>query len=333
MKYLALLAMPILFSCHHSGENATNAADSALYAPMIKPLTDSLAKTPDNPDIHFRRALLLFNTDPKLAQQDFEKAAQLKPDVADFWAGAGEAALLTENNKAAVANFEKALALSPKYGYLQYRLATALIRDHAYERADSLASQLSHDPANHDKAFYLKAKIAEENKDTATAIKHLQTAVDAAGQQSDYDAVMELGDLLSSRRAATALRYYQLAASMDSTNDDPLYAIGDYYEQQSKYADAIAAYKKAISVDAEDGDNYFAIGRIYYKMENWKEAYTYFNMACKSGPTDGQSYYYRGRCNEKLGRMNAAKDDYTKAIIFKKDFTAAKEALAGIGGK
>jgi tetratricopeptide (TPR) repeat protein len=333
MKYLAFFALPILFSCNNQGENATNAADSALYAPMIKPLTDSLAKTPDNPDIHFRRALLLFNTDPRLAQLDFEKAAQLKPGVADFWAGAGEAALLTENNKDAVANFEKALALSPKYGYLQYRLATALIRDGAYKRADSLASQLSRDPANHDKAFYLKAKIAEENKDTATAIKHLQTAVDAAGQQSDYDAVMELGDLLSNRHSANALRYYQLAASMDSTNDDPLYAIGDYYEQQGKFADAITAYKKAINADAEDGDNYFAIGRIYYKMQDWKEAYTYFNMACKSGPTDGQSYYYRGRCNEKLGRINAAKDDYTKAITFKKDFIEAKEALAGIGGR
>ncbi|WP_343672984.1 tetratricopeptide repeat protein [Chitinophaga sp.] len=332
MKYLALIAMPILFACNsNSTEHTADAtSDSALYAPMIQPLTDSLSKFPGNADLHFRRALLLFNTDPGLAQKDFEKAAQLKPNVPDYWAGAGEAAILVENYKQAVTNFEKALHLAPKYAYLQYRLATALIENKQYKRADSLASKLANDPANHDKAYYLKAKIAEENKDTTLAIQHLKTAIDQAGLQSDYDAVMELGDLLAQRHAPASLQYYQLAARMDSTNDDATYAIGKFYEQESKLAAAITAFKNAINIDPEDGDNYFALGKIYFRQQEWQPAYNYFNMACKSGPTDGEAYYYRGRCNEKLGRKQQAIDDYSKAVTFKKDFTEAKEALANI---
>jgi tetratricopeptide (TPR) repeat protein len=332
MKYLALFALPILFACNSNSpeHTADAAADSALNAPMIQPLTDSLNKFPGNADLHFRRALLLFNTDPGLAQKDFEKAAQLKPNVPDYWAGAGEAAILIGEFKQAVANFEKAQHLAPKYAYLQYRLATALIEDKQYKRADSLASKLANDPANHDKAYYLKAKIAEENKDTVLAIQHLRTAIDQAGLQSDYDAVMELGDLLKERHIPAALQYYQLAARMDSTNDDAIYAMGKFYEQESKLADAITAYKHAINIDPEDGDNYFALGSIYFKQQEWQPAFTYFNMACKSGPTDGEAYYYRGRCNEKLGRKQAAIDDYSKAITFKKDYTAAKEALANL---
>ncbi|MBP1651473.1 MAG: Tetratricopeptide 2 repeat protein [Bacteroidetes bacterium] len=332
MKYLAVFALPILFACNSNsaGHSADATKDSALYAPMIQPLTDSLNKFPDNADLHFRRALLLFNTDPALAQKDFEKAAQLKPNVPDYWAGAGEAAILIANYKEAVANFEKAQHLAPKYAYLQYRLATALIEDKQYKRADSLASKLANDPANHDKAYYLKAKIAEENKDTTLAIQYLRTAVDQAGLQSDYDAVMELGDLLAQRHAPASLQYYQLAARMDSTNDDALYAMGKFYEQESKMAEAITAFKNAINIDAEDGDNYFALGMIYFRQQEWQPAYNYFNMACKSGPTDGEAYYYRGRCNEKLGRKQAAIDDYSKAVTFKKDFKEAKEALANI---
>src|SRR6188768_525630 len=138
MKYLALLIIPGLFSCQSNSTDKQTAAkadaDSALYAPMVLPLTDSLEQFPDNADLHFRRALLLFNTDPALAQKDFEKAAQLKPTVTDFWAGAGEAALLVEDYKKAVGFFEQALKTSPSYPYLEYRLATAFIENKQYRQ-------------------------------------------------------------------------------------------------------------------------------------------------------------------------------------------------------
>lgn len=337
MKYLAFLIIPILFSCQSNSTDQQAAAkadaDSALYAPMVLPLTDSLKTFPDNADLHFRRALLLFNTDPALAEKDFEKAAQLKPAVTDYWAGAGEAAILVEDYKKAVGFFEKALQTSPSYPYLEYRLATALIENKQYRQADSLSSVLAASKDTHDKAFYLKARIAEEMKDTSLAIKHLITAIDAAGMQSDYDAVMELGDLLQNRHHPAAIRYYELASRLDSTNADAQYAIGQYYEKDGKLPEAIAAYQSGIVTDPDDEDLYIALGKIYYRLQKWAPAFDYFNLAAKSSPADAEAYYYRARCHAKLGRKLAAIDDYTKALNFRKSYPEAKAALDSLKNK
>lgn len=329
MKYLALLFIPILFSCQTGTEKQADKADadSALYAPMVLPLTDSLLQFPDNADLHFRRALLLFNTDPTLAQKDFEKAAQLKPTVTDFWAGAGETALLTGDYKKAVTNFQKALENAPSYPYLEYRLATAFIENKQYEQGDSLATVLAASKGTHDKAYYLKARIAEERGDTTLAIKHLVTAIDAAGMQSEYDAVMELGDLMRARHMPATVKYYELAAKLDSANSDAQYAIAQFYEQENRLDDAIAAYKNAIVTDPDDEDVYIALGKIYYKQQQWPIAFNYFNMAAKASPADAEAYYYRARCHAILGRKSAAMDDFTKALNFKKSYPEAKKAL------
>lgn len=337
MKYIGLLIIPLLFACcagNGTRQDDTKAdADSALYEPMILPLTDSLTKFPDNADLHFRRALLLYNTNPALAQKDFEKAAHLKPKVADYWAGAGEAALLVEDYKQSVANFEQALRLSPQYSYLQYRLATALIENKQYKRADSLASVLAASADTHDKGYYLKARIAEERKDTIQAIRDLTTAIDAAGMQSDYDAVMELGDLLAARHTPSALQYYQLAARLDSSTGDPLYSIAQYYEQEGKIPEAVQAYKSCIVIDPDYEDAYLQLGKISFRQQQWQPAFSYFNLAAKSDPTDAEAYYYRGRCHEKLGHKDAAFDDYVKALSFRKKYPEAQEALDRVSKK
>lgn len=330
MKYLILiLSLPVLFSCQSDTTNQqdTKGADSSLYTEMVLPLTDSIRQFPNNEGLYFRRALMLFNTDPALAQKDFEKAAQLKPAVTDFWAGAGEAALILERYPQAIAHFQKALEIAPGYPYLQYRLAAAMIDNKQYTSADSLATVLAASAGTRDKAFYLKARIAEDNKDTSQAIQHLTTAIAAGGMQSDYDAVMELGDLLQSRRSAEAITYYKLAAKLDSVNADPLLAMAESYILAGKQADAIVAYKNSILADPDNESAYMALGRINFKQQQWQEAFRYFNMAAKVSPANAEAYYYRAQCHEKLGRKDEAFDDYVKAMSFRKDYPEAKAAL------
>jgi len=329
MKYLAFLFIPILFACNsNSGEQPDKSgADSALYDVLVYPLTDSLRQFPNDADLHFRRGLLLFNTDLALALKDFEQAAKLKPTVTDFWAGAGEAALMLEDYKKAVTHFTQALQASPGYPYLQYRLATALIEDKQYKRADSLSTVLAASKGTYDKAYYLKARIAEDQHDTALAIKHLTMAVDAAGMQSEYEAVVELADLLRERNLAPAVRYYELAVRIDSTSVYPQYAIGQFYEHTGRITDAINAYKNAILIDPDDEDTYLAMGKIYFNQKQWPVALNYFNLAARAAPVNAEAYYYRARCHEKLGRKSAAIDDYTKALNFQKSFPEARRAL------
>ncbi|CAL1517558.1 tetratricopeptide repeat protein [Chitinophaga sp. MM2321] len=331
MKYLSILLVLLgAVACNNTGNNQQDqspAPDSVLYSDIIRPVTDSIRRFPDQPALYYRRALLLFNTNPTLAQADFEKAASLQPDNADYWAGAGEAALVSDDYPHAEIFFRKALTTAPGYTYLEYRLATAMIENKKYPQADSMANVLAQTKDARDKAFYLKARIAEDQQDTTTAIKHLTTAISAAGPHPEYEAVMELGDLLRARKQPAAIQFYRQAWQLDSLNATPLYEAAQYQEELGNQAAAIAAYRQCIISDPGYEPAYLALGKIYSGKKQWKEAFSFYNLAAKSAPTDAQAYYYRGLCQEQLGNKQEAIADYIKATSFKKDFTEAKDAI------
>lgn len=331
MKYLPILLLFVgAQACNNAGTRQQNTAsrpDAVLYSDIIRPVTDSISQFPNHPDLYYHRALLLFNTNPALAQADFEKAASLMPENTDYWAGAGEAALIVNDYKKAAVNFQKALATAPGYTYLEYRLGTALIENKQYAEADSIANVLAQTTDARDKAFYLKARMAEDKQDTTTAIRHLTSAIHAAGKQPEFEAVMELGDLLRSRKAAAALNYYQQAWQLDTTNAYPLFEAAQFQEELGDLPAALNAYRKCVVADPGFEPAYLALGKIYSTKKDWKTAYTYYNLAAKSAPTDAWAYYYRATIQEQLGNKTGAIEDYTKATSFKKDFSEAKEAL------
>ncbi|HVI49340.1 MAG TPA: tetratricopeptide repeat protein [Chitinophaga sp.] len=329
-KYLSILLILAGAACNNSRQQSSPAAataDSALYSDIVKPLTDSIRQFPDQHLLYYKRALLLFNTNPALARADFEKAAGLFPQGTDYWAGAGEAALITNDFRLASTFFTKALGTAPGNPYLQYRLATALIENKSYAQADSLANVLAQTKEAAGRAFFLKARIAEDHQDTTAAIQHLTAGINAGGKNAEYSAIMELGDLLGARKSAKAVKYYRLAWQQDSLNAEPMYAIAQYYESTGDRASALSAYRQCIVADPGFEQAYLALGEIYSKQQQWKEALSYYNLAVKSAPTDAWAYYHRGRCQEQLGNNTAAKEDYTKAISFKKDFKEAQAAL------
>ncbi|MGO4290446.1 tetratricopeptide repeat protein [Chitinophaga sp. RAB17] len=331
MKYLSILLLLVgALACNNAGTRqpaAAGNADTVLQSDIIRPVTDSIRQFPDNPELYYRRALLLFNTNPAFAQADFEKAAKLMPANTDYWAGAGEAALIVNDYKKAAGYFQQALTTAPGYTYLEYRLATALIENKSYAAADSIANILAQTNDGRDKAFYLKARMAEDKQDTVTAIRHLTSAIHAAGAQPEFEAVMELGDLLRSRKAPAALTYYTQAWRIDTTNAYPLYEAAQFQEELGDEPAALLTYRKCIIADPGFEKAYLALGKIYGNKKDWKEAYTYYNMAAKSAPTDAWAYYYRAQTQEQLGNKTLAIEDYTKASSFKKDFSEAKAAL------
>jgi len=329
MKYLPLLFLLLCLACQQSGtrQQADKPGDSVLHSPLLLPLTDSIRQFPDNANLYFRRALLLFNTDPALALNDFEKAAQLDPKATDHWAGAGEAALVTEQYEKAGNFFEKALQTVPGNTYLQYRLATAWIEKGHYERADSLAGVMGQKQASVPQSFYLKARIAEDKKDTTQAIAHLKAAIAAGGKESEYNAVLELADLLHARHAPDAPKYYELALELDPTNADPLFELAKYYEELGKAKEATATYKRCVETDPGYAPAYIALGKQETARQQWKAGLSFFNLAARARPNEAEAYYYRGLCYEQLGNKAAAADDYRKAISFKRDYAEAKAAL------
>lgn len=327
MKYLPILIFAACIACQSQNTRppASPGQDTVLYSDWVRPVTDSIAQFPQKAELYYRRALLLFNTHPALAQADFEKAAGLATTVTDYWAGAGEAALVQQDYKQAAIFFDKALHTAPGYTYLQYRLAMALVESGQTGRADSLAGVLAQSPDARDKAFYLKARMAEDKKDTTAAIQYLRNAI-ASTPQPEYEAVMEAGDLLQQRSPTAAITYYELAFRIDSSDATPLLAIGQLQEKRGQETAAIQAYRRCIITDPGYTAAYMGLGRIFAAKKDWKTALSWYNLAAKASPADAEAYYNRGRCQEQLGNRTSARDDYARAVSLKKDYKEAMEA-------
>ncbi|MBV7531503.1 lipopolysaccharide assembly protein LapB [Chitinophaga sp. sic0106] len=331
MRKLTILAIGLaIVACNqqqaHNSQQQEPTVDSVLHADIIQPITDSLQQFPDNHQLYYRRALLLFNTHPELALKDFQQAATLDAGNTDYWAGAGEAALVTGNNKLAADLFTKALGTAPGYPYLQYKLAIAQVEEKQYAAADSLADLLTQSKEGRDQAYYLKARIAEDHQDTTNAIQYLQQGV-AVATKPEYEALMELADLMSTRRDAKAIPYYVQAWRLDSANASPMYCAGQLYEQLKQTDAAMDAYRKSIVADPGYEASYMALAHIYRQQNNWKDAFIFYNLAAKAAPTDATAYYYRAMSNEKLGKKELALEDYIKASSFRKDYEEAKAAI------
>jgi tetratricopeptide (TPR) repeat protein len=330
-RYFFLLLFFACFSCRQQAARQTpDSRDSVLHSPLLLPLTDSIRQFPDNAALYFRRGLLLFNTDPQLAQADFEQAARIQPSVTDYWAGAGEAALVNERYRQADSSFTEALKTHPNDPYLQYKLAMAKVESRQHNSAESLAARLEKHPDAFAQAFYLRARMAEDNGDTTLAIAHLKKAVDAAGLQSEYEAVTELTGLLRARRSPDALPYYELAFRIDSSNADPLFEKGQYLEELGKTREATLTYKRCVLADPGYSNAYLALGKLAVESAQWKTAMGHFNLAARAKPNNAEAYYYRGLCHEKLGDKMAAQDDFARALSFRKDYSEAKAALERI---
>lgn len=333
-KYISLFTAGVLAltACNNDSKPVAARPDSVLYSPLVKPLTDSIQQFPKQHDLYYRRGLALFNDAPELALQDFEAAAKLNPSYTDYWATTGEAALVTEKYSLAVNAFRQALVTAPTHPYIQYKLGIALIEDKQTIAADSMAGLLIRS-AEQDKGFYLKARIAEDKGDTSNAIMQLKFAVKAAGEESDYDAVMELASLLKSRGSQEALQYYALANKIDPVMAEPHYEAGQYFEAAGNPQEAIKAYQEAILADPAYEDAYLSIAHIFAQSGKWKEARHYANLTVRNRPNSARGYYFRGLATENLGDKVAAKADYQKALSFRKNYPEAAEALNRVSEK
>lgn len=331
-----MAGMALATACNNQqapADKTTASADTILYSSLVKPLTDSIKLFPQQHELYYRRGLAIFNDAPELALKDFEAAAKLNPGYTDYWATTGEAALVTEKYKTAVEAFRRALATAPQHPYIQYKLAIALIEDKQPAAADSLSAVLAQTEGEKDKGYYLKARIAEDEGDTTAAIGHLKEAIKIAGKESDYDAVMELAELLKQRSSREALRYYALAAEIDPVLAEPHYGAGLFFESQKQPQEAIKAYQQAILVDPGYEDAYLAITQIFINSGKWKEAKHYANLTARNKPNSARGYYFRGLSEENLGDFAAAKEDYTKALSFRKNFPEATEGLKRVSEK
>lgn len=295
-------------------------------------ITDSIAASPKDPALYLRRAEMLSQIRQyELAYADLTRAWDIAPDKTIgvyrvnmlFMAGKNEQGLtlLQELNKK-----------NPDDINLKRRLGEALQQNGQYVEALTIYNKIIADDSLDFEAYHERALISLDKKDTADAIRDLETSF---RQQPLQLTAVTLANLYAEAKNPRALELADIVIAKDSVKDqiDPVFIKGVYYGNIKNYPKALEQYNLCIRMDWKFQEAYIEKGIIYFDQKNLDEALQQFKLAATVSNTFPDAYFWQGRCYEELGKNEEALSNYARAFSLDKDFTEAVVAAARVKKK
>jgi len=179
--------------------------------------------------------------------------------------------------------------------------------------------------ANESEAFYMMGRNFHDMDDIPRAIGSFQKAVRL---DSDLlEAWIYLGELFDKKDHKDAIKYYDNALEVDSTNLDALNGKAAYYHQRGQLDEAIAIYHLTNRMHPQYSDAYYRAGVALLEQDSIEAAYKQFDMSIKMEPTKVMAYFYRGLAAEIKGDKAGAINDYQQALNLSPKFERAQKAL------
>ena len=185
-----------------------------------------------------------------------------------------------ENIDSAIAAFNRALSLDPKYAQAYAALGEAYW--HGYHEGQHGGEWMDKARSACQQAVALGPKLADGY--TCLGRVHQGTG--------NYE---------------NAVTDFQKAASLDGTSDSAYRGLADAYQKLNKPADAEATYKKAISLRPQYWSGYSWLGVFYWQQGRYADAAKMFQEVTTLSPDN-----YRGYSN--LGAMYVMESKYDEAV-------------------
>lgn len=332
LRYLLPLTFTLLLSACNDRKNRSADDNPVFQQPGLKDVTQKIKNNPDNPILYFERGRLLdqMNED-SLALSDYQKAISLDSSKAEYFSAIGDMLFEHKDISGSLKWIEKALKLNPKDPAAHLKMAKLFIYTKDYKSAFSEINIVLRQDVYNAEGYFLKGMAYKDMKDTANARSSFETAVQVA---PDYkDAVIQLGLLYSAKKDSLALRYFDNAYRLDTTDLFPIYARGVFYQESNKYELAKNEYKKVILRDNQYTDAYYNMGYVLMQQDSNEKAWRQYDLLTKIDPTDAEAYYNRGLCSELMGKKEDALADYRQALTFYKDYPEAAAGVKRLQGK
>lgn len=199
-----------------------------------------------------------------------------------------------------------------------------------YDKAISLVNEsLAKDSNN---VYYLDIRgiLQIEKGDTSGAIRSYEQAI-AINPQPEY--VIALGTLYAQTKNPLALEMADALQIADKAKADrPANFIkGLYYTYIGEKQKAITFFDNCIKLSFTDMDAYLEKSIAQNDMGNTAEALATIEKAVTIDNSFDAGHFYKGKYLEKLNRPKEAIEAYRMALLYDKNYMAAKDALSRLG--
>jgi tetratricopeptide (TPR) repeat protein len=310
-----------LTACHNNEESG----DPILSQPPYDKITDSIAQSPNNPELYYHRGGLLFsNNQVNYAERDLRQAWAMQPKEA--YALSLTTVLKEKSTDSAINFLQEALKKLPGSIAVKIGLARGYQQKGNFSQALDICRAINATYPQQLDALVLTSDILKTENREAEAIATLERAYSFAPFDKDlsYDLAFEYAE--SKNVKAVALSDSLIRKDSTETSARAYYVKADYYKNTGNSAEALKNYDAAIRKDYNFMDAYLDKGALLYNQKKYNEALKTFNLALRVSPTTAEFYWWSGKTKEALGNKAEAKLDYERAYGLDKEMKEAKEA-------
>ena len=272
-------------------------ADQKKYGPALTDISIALTLDSLSPEYYIKQAeYFIFNAQPNTAQKALDRCLNLFPKNTDILLKKAEIHLYLR----------------------EYAKSQVVLRDVALINND--LAQI----------YFLEGLIRLENQDTTGAVLSFRIAV---GKEPDfYPGYITLGRVHAELHDNLAIEYYQAASDIIPDSYEARYNLALYLQDHGKIDEAETEYNYIITnIDPAIATPYYNQGYInMIYRQDFKTAIDWFTTALEKAPDYLEALYNRGFCNEVLGKLKNAKDDYKKSLEIKPDYALSIKGLSRI---
>ena len=323
--FLILSSSVCIAGCTWVDKNKNNPED-ILGKPPFAGLTDSIKRFPGEASLYFRRAEILSqNNLHEIANQDYKKSWDLKPDIQTALRYSSNLSVLGRE-KEAIGLLNDCIRQFPEEAEFKRLLGEAYIQSGNTKKAIGLYDSILQKDSLNFEAWFEKGKLLALAKDTIAAIASFKKAYSL---QPVNTYALELAHLYAETKNDYALTICDEVLRKDLAHElvDPFFIKGIYYSNTAQYESAVIQYDSCIRRDWKFSEAYIEKGIAFFKQKNYDGALNVFRMAATVSNTDPDAYYWIGRCYEAVKKNGQAAEYYQRAVELDKDFPEAREAL------
>lgn len=213
----------------------------------------------------------------------YQKALELKEDVAEIYHHYGDALINLQRWQKAVQAYEKAISLNDNFAWSYHNLGVALFNlgnkqeaKIAYEKAIAINCQ-------NPQFQYSFGKILASLGQWQAAADTYKLAIDLGWQKPQ--AYHEWGDIFSQlQQWNEAIDAYQLAIKLNQKSTWSYHNLGLALLQLELPQEAVIFFQQAIEIDSNFVSAYFYLGEAWRLQEKWDEAVISYRQAAKIKP-------------------------------------------------
>jgi tetratricopeptide (TPR) repeat protein len=270
------IAQPLLWQCVVTEERTQQDTVSLTltyralknYADGMKRVDAALKQMPDNEDLHYISAFLLFRTQQfSQSIDELSVAYRMKQDdwrvhqllAMDFIEERGN-----KSDSYAEQEFARAIKLNPQNAEAYYLLSRLYYTQQRFSEAIAASSRAILISPNYAEAYDSLALSYQATGDVSRAVEGFSQAINITAKAGNTDPwpYINYGVFLEDQSPRTAIPLLKQAIAIDPRNPDANYHLGRCLNDIGQLTESESYYERTIEIDASYDRAYYALSRL-----------------------------------------------------------------------